>query len=61
MKTRKGVKVVRATQLRMEPKTHMALRIAALQDGISMNDAINQGIRAWLKERRKKARKGVHR
>jgi len=52
---------MRKTELRMEAKTHMALRIAAVQDGISMNEAINEGIRAWLKERRKKARKGVHR
>ncbi len=52
---------MQATQLRMEPKTHKALRIAALEDGTSMNKAINEAIRAWLKERRKKARKGVRR
>jgi predicted HicB family RNase H-like nuclease len=48
---------MRATILRLEPETHRALRIAAIESDISMNDAINQAVSLWLIEHRK--RKGV--
>jgi predicted HicB family RNase H-like nuclease len=49
---------MRATILRLEPETHKALRIAAIEADISMNDAINQAVALWLKEHK---RKGVKR
>jgi predicted HicB family RNase H-like nuclease len=58
MKPRKEVKPMRATILRLEPETHKALRIAAIEAEISMNDAINQAVALWLKEHK---RKGVKR
>jgi predicted HicB family RNase H-like nuclease len=57
MKPRKEAKPMRATTLRLEPETHKALRIAAIEADISMNDAINQAVNLWLKEHQK--RKGV--
>jgi predicted HicB family RNase H-like nuclease len=50
---------MRATILRLEPETHKALRIAAIEAEISMNDAINQAVGLWLKQHQK--RKGVKR
>jgi predicted HicB family RNase H-like nuclease len=58
MKTRKEAKPMRATILRLEAETHKTLRIAAIEEGISMNDAINQAVMLWLKEQ-KKTRKGM--
>jgi len=49
---------MRATILRLEAETHKTLRIAAIEEGISMNDAINQAVMLWLKEQ-KKTRKGM--
>ena len=45
---------MRATILRLEPETHKALRIAAIEADMSMNDAINQAVETWLKEHRRK-------
>jgi predicted HicB family RNase H-like nuclease len=45
---------MRATILRLESETHKALRIAAIEADISMNDAINQAVALWLKERNRK-------
>jgi predicted HicB family RNase H-like nuclease len=50
---------MRSTILRLETETHKALRIAAIEADISMNDAINQAVALWLKEHQK--RKGVKR
>lgn len=50
---------MRATILRLEPETHKALRIAAIEADISMNNAINEAIAQWLREHQK--RKGVKR
>jgi predicted HicB family RNase H-like nuclease len=50
---------MRSTILRLETETHKALRIAAIEADISMNDAINQAVTLWLKEHQK--RKGVKR
>jgi predicted HicB family RNase H-like nuclease len=58
MTLRKEAKPMRATILRLEPETHKALRIAAIEADISMNDAVNQAVILWLKEQ-KKTRKGV--
>jgi predicted HicB family RNase H-like nuclease len=58
MKPRKEAKPMRATILRLEHETHKALRIAAIEADISMNDAINQAVALWLKEQK---RKGVKR
>ena len=48
---------MRATILRLETETHKALRIAAIEADISMNDAVNQAVALWLKEQKK--RKGA--
>ena len=45
---------MRATNLRIDPKIHKPLRIAAIEAGISMNTAINQAIAMWLKEQKQK-------
>jgi predicted HicB family RNase H-like nuclease len=54
MKTRKGEKSMQATQVRIEPELHKALRIAAIEAGISMNKAINEAVEIWLKEQKRK-------
>jgi predicted HicB family RNase H-like nuclease len=54
MKTRKGDKPMQATQVRIEPELHKALRIAAIEVGISMNKAINEAVELWLKEQRRR-------
>ena len=54
---RKEVKNVQAqTNFRLDAETHKALRIAAIEDGLSMAEALRQAIELWLKER-KRARK----
>jgi predicted HicB family RNase H-like nuclease len=57
MKNRKEVKQMKGTMFRLDPDTHKALRIAAIEEGISMNEALVQAVDIWLKEHRK--RKGV--
>ena len=48
---------MKSTVFRLNPETHKELRIAAIQEGISMNEALTQAVETWLKEYRK--RKGV--
>ena len=48
IKPRKGVKEMKATLFRLDPDTHKALRIAAIEEGISMNEALTQAMQAWL-------------
>ena len=52
--TRKEVKPIQATMFRLDAEIHKALRIAAIEEGISMNEAIKQSVETWLKEHRKK-------
>jgi predicted HicB family RNase H-like nuclease len=54
MSIRKEVKPMRATILRLDPETHKALRIAAIEADISMNDAINQAVALWLKHHKRR-------
>lgn len=54
---RKEVKQLKSTVFRLDPESHKALRIAAIKEGISMNEALTQAVDAWLKEYRK--RKGA--
>ena len=54
---RKEVKEMQATMFRLDAETHKALRIAAIEEGISMNEALTQAVELWLKEHKK--RKGV--
>jgi hypothetical protein len=56
---RKEVKSVQATNFRLDSETHKALRIAAIEDGLSMAQALRQAIELWLKERKKGARKEI--
>jgi len=53
-RTRKEVKRMQATMFRLDAETHKALRIAAIEHGISMNEAVNQAINVWLKEHKRK-------
>jgi predicted HicB family RNase H-like nuclease len=53
--TRKGDKPMKSTVFRLDPETHKALRIAAIETGISMNEALTQAVETWLKEHRRKA------
>jgi predicted HicB family RNase H-like nuclease len=52
-------KNTKATIIRLKSSTHKALRIAAIEDGITMNDAVATAVELWLKQRaRKKTTKG---
>jgi len=57
VKQTKGVKQMKSTVFRLDPETHKALRIAAIDEGISMNEALTQAVQTWLKGYQK--RKGV--
>ena len=48
---------MQATMFRLDAETHKALRHAAIEEGISMNEALRQAVEMWLKEHKK--RKGV--
>ena len=54
IKTRKGDKKMKSTVFRLDPETHKALRIAAIEEGISMNEALTQAVDGWLKEHRRR-------
>jgi len=54
IKPRKGAKEMKSTVFRLDPETHKTLRIAAIEEGISMNEALTQAVQAWLKEHRRK-------
>ena len=47
---------MQATNFRLDGETHKALRIAAIEDGLSIAEALREAIELWLKER-KRARK----
>ena len=50
---------MKATQFYLDEETHKKLRIAAIEDGISMTEALRQAVSLWFKSRkeRKKASK----
>jgi predicted HicB family RNase H-like nuclease len=54
IETRKGDKEMKSTVFRLDPETHKALRIAAIEEGISMNEALTQAVETWLEAHRKK-------
>ena len=45
---------MQSTVVRIETAMHKALRIAAIEAGISMNRAVNQAVALWLKEQKRK-------
>jgi len=49
---------VQTTVFRLDTEIHRALRIAALERGISMGEALRQAVELWLGHH-KQARKGV--
>jgi len=49
---------LQTTVFRLPTETHKALRQTALEQGISMGEALRQAVEMWLKEH-KKTRKGV--
>ena len=51
---RKEVKKMKSTVFRLDPETHKALRIAAIEEGISMNEALKQAVQTWLNDYRKR-------
>jgi len=51
---RKEAKAMKGTMFRLDPETHKALRIAAIEEGISMQEALTKAVEAWLKEHRRK-------
>jgi predicted HicB family RNase H-like nuclease len=57
IKTGKGDKKMKSTVFRLDPETHKALRIAAIEVGISMNEALTQAVEKWLKEHSRKGGK----
>jgi predicted HicB family RNase H-like nuclease len=56
-KKRKGDKPMKSTLFRLDPEIHKALRIAAIEQDISMNEALTQAVDMWLKEHRKGVKK----
>jgi predicted HicB family RNase H-like nuclease len=57
IKTGKGDNKMKSTVFRLDPETHKALRIAAIEVGISMNEALTQAVEKWLKEHSRKGGK----
>jgi predicted HicB family RNase H-like nuclease len=57
VKNRKEVRELKGTMFRLDPDTHKALRIAAIEDGISMQEALTQAVEKWLKEHSRKGGK----
>jgi predicted HicB family RNase H-like nuclease len=56
---RKEVKSVQAqTNFRLDGETHKALRIAAIEEGVSMAEALRQAIELWLKDRKRARKEG---
>ena len=55
----KGKKRLQTTVFRLPTEIHKALRQTALEQGISMGEALRQAVGLWLKEH-KKTRKGVN-
>ena len=45
---------MKSTVFRLDPEIHKELRIAAIEVGISMNEALTQAVDAWLKDYRRK-------
>ncbi len=39
---------------RIDPELHKALRIAAIEAGVSMNQAVKEAVEKWLKEQKRK-------
>ncbi len=54
MQSRKEVKRLQPTMFRLNSDTHKALRIAAIEEGISMNEALKQAVETWLKQHKRK-------
>ena len=54
----KEVKAVKQTMFRLDAEIHKALRIAAIEEEISMNEALKQAVELWL-EKHAKSGKGV--
>ncbi len=54
----KGVIRMQVTNFQLNADTHRALRIAAIERGISMGEALRRAVELWLKDR-KRARKEV--
>lgn len=46
---------MKATMFRIDPELHKALRIAAIEVGVSMNQAVKEAVEMWLKEQKRKA------
>jgi hypothetical protein len=57
VKNRKEVKEMKGTMFRLDPATHKALRIAAIEEGISMQEALTRAVEKWLKEHSRKGGK----
>ena len=55
----KEVKVMKGTMFRLDADAHKALRIAAIEEGISMNEALTHAVELWLRDHRKRLREGV--
>jgi hypothetical protein len=49
---RKGVKM-QVTNFQLDAETHKALRIAAIEAGVSMGEALRRAVEVWLKGQKK--------
>ncbi len=48
----------RATQFLVDPEIHKRLRIAAIEQGISMAEALREAVTLWLKTSKEKKEAG---
>jgi predicted HicB family RNase H-like nuclease len=53
-KPKKGDRTMKATMFRIDPELHKALRIAAIEVGVSMNQAVKEAVELWLKEHKRR-------
>jgi predicted HicB family RNase H-like nuclease len=51
-KPRKGETQMKATMFRIDAELHKSLRIAAIEAGVSMNQAVKEAVEMWLKRQK---------
>jgi predicted HicB family RNase H-like nuclease len=54
---KKAEKQMKATMFRIDPELHRELRIAAIEAGVSMNQAVKEAVEIWLKEQKRRVKK----
>lgn len=50
---RKQVKKMQTTVFQLDVETHKTLRLAAIESGVSMGEALRRAVKIWLKDQKK--------